>query len=149
MEVRIFFTECRNNCVCLVCHETVSVCKDYNADTETKHASTFDKLSEADRAEKVEQPEDSLATQQLYFKQAGKSNESITKASFEVALLIAKHSTPFSEDKFVKIVSQKWQNTFDPKRRRTSQTFPSLGILWQGESKSCRQILKDNWKRGH
>ena len=35
---------------------------------ETKHASTFNKLSEADRAEKAKQLEDSLATQQLYFK---------------------------------------------------------------------------------
>ena len=98
-----FFIGSRNNCVCLVCHETVSVYKEYNVKRhyETKHTSTFNKLSEADRAEKAKQLEDSLATQQLYFKQTRESNKSITKASLEVALLVAKHSKPFAEGELV------------------------------------------------
>ena len=44
-KLQYFFTESRNNCVCLVYHETVSMYKDYNVKRhfETKHASTFDK----------------------------------------------------------------------------------------------------------
>ena len=91
-KLQYFFTESRNNCVCLVCHETVSVYKEYNVKRhyETKYASTFNNLSEADHSEKAKELEDSLATQQLYFKRALKSSESITKASLEVALLVAK-----------------------------------------------------------
>ena len=72
-----------HNCVCLVCHETVSVYKEYNVKRhyETKHANTFNKLSEDDCAEKAKQLEDSLATQQLYFKPAHESNKSCFKAS--------------------------------------------------------------------
>ena len=53
--LQYFFTDSNSNCVCLVCHETVSVYKDYSVKRhfETKHASTFNKLSEADCAEKV------------------------------------------------------------------------------------------------
>ena len=103
-KLQYFFTESNNNCVCLVCHETISVYKDYNVKRhyETKHASTFDKLSEADCVEKVKQVEHSLATLQQYFKRAQESNESITKASLEVALLIAKHCRLFAEGKFIK-----------------------------------------------
>ena len=102
--LQYFFTESRNNCVCLVCHETVSVHKEYNEKRhyKTKHASTFNKLSEADRIEKAKQLEDSLATRELYFKRAHESNKSITKASLEVAFLVAKHSKPFAEGEFVK-----------------------------------------------
>ena len=106
-KLQYFFTESKNNCVCLVCYETVSVCKEYNVKRhyETKHASTF-KLSEADRAEKAKQPEDSLAAQQLYFKRAHESNKSITKfkTSLEVALLAAKRSKLFAEGEFFKPV---------------------------------------------
>ena len=104
VELQYFFTESNSNCVSLVCHETVSVYKDYNVKRhyKTKHASTFDKLSEADRAEVEKQLEHSVVTKQLYFKQAHESNKSITKASLEVALFIAKHCRPFPEDEFVK-----------------------------------------------
>ena len=80
-ELQYFFTESRNNCVCLVCHKTVSVYKEYNVKRhyEAKHASTFNKLSEAERAEEAKQLEDSLATQQLYFKRSHKSNEALLK----------------------------------------------------------------------
>ena len=69
---------------------------------ETKHSSTFNKLSEADRIEKAKQLDDSLATQEQYFKRAHESNKNITKASLEVALLVAKHNKPFAEGEFVK-----------------------------------------------
>ena len=103
-KLQYFFTESRNNCVCLVYHETVSVYKKYNKKRhyETKHASTFNKLSDADRIEKAKQLDDSLATQELYFKRAHESNKNIIKASLEVALLVAKHNKPFAEGEFVK-----------------------------------------------
>ena len=94
--------------------------KEYNVKRhyETKHASTFNKLSKADRAEKAKQLEDSLATQQLYFKQAHESNKSITKASLEVALLVAKHSKPFAEGEFVKTCVIKMAEYICPQKKK-------------------------------
>jgi len=119
-KLQYFFTESNNNCVCLVCHETVSVYKDYNIKRhyETKHASKFDKLSEAERAEKVKQLEVSLGTQQLCFKRAHESNESIAKASLEVALLVAKHSKPFAEGEFVKKCVMKMAEHICPPKKK-------------------------------
>ena len=75
-------------------------------------------VSEADRAEKAKQLGDSLATQQLYFKRAPKSSESITKASPEVALLVAKHSKPFAEGEFVKTCVMKMTEHICPKKKK-------------------------------
>ena len=94
--------------------------KEYNVKRhdETKHACTFNKLSEADSAEKAKQLEDSLATQQLYFKRAHESNESITKASLEVALLVAKHSKPFAEGEFVETCVMKMPEHIFPQKKK-------------------------------
>ena len=122
----IFFTESRNNCVCLVCHETVSVYKEYNIKRlyETKHASTFNKLSEADCAEKAKQLEDSLATQQLYFKPALESNKSITKANLKVALLVAKHSKPFAKGELQNLCYENGRTDLPSKKEGLRQRLP-------------------------
>ena len=85
---------------------------------ETKHASTFNKLSEADRIEKAKQLDDSLATQEQYFKRAHESNKNIPKASLEVALLVAKHSKPFAEGEFVKNLCYENGRTHLPQKKK-------------------------------
>lgn len=80
-----FFTEIRNNCVCLICQETVAVFKEFNIKRhyQTKHAS-YDKLNGNERSEKVKQLEAVLTAQQSFFTRARESNENATKASYEV-----------------------------------------------------------------
>lgn len=98
-----FFTEIRNNCVCLICQETVAVFKEFNIKRhyQTKHAS-YDKLTGNERGEKVKQLEAVLTAQQRFFTRARDSNENATKASCEVATLRAKHCKPFSDGEFIK-----------------------------------------------
>uniref|UniRef100_A0A8C6P2I3 SPIN-DOC-like zinc-finger domain-containing protein n=1 Tax=Nothobranchius furzeri TaxID=105023 RepID=A0A8C6P2I3_NOTFU len=98
-----FFTEIQNNCVCLICQETVAVFKEFNIKRhyQTKHAS-YDKLTGNERGEKVKQLEAVLTAQQRFFTRARDSNENATKASYEVATLIAKHCKPFTEGEFIK-----------------------------------------------
>ncbi|XP_070398336.1 general transcription factor II-I repeat domain-containing protein 2 [Nothobranchius furzeri] len=99
-----FFTEIRNNCVCLICQENVAVFKEFNIKRhyQTKHAS-YDKLTGNGRGEKVKQLEAVLTAQQRFFTRARESNENATKArSYEVAMLIAKHCKPFTEGEFIK-----------------------------------------------
>lgn len=99
-----FFTEIRNNCVCLICKETVAVFKEYNVKRHYQklHADMYDKITGKERSEKLKQLEASLISQQQYFARARESNENATKASYEVAALIAKHSKPFTEGEFIK-----------------------------------------------
>ena len=62
----------------------------------------YDKLKGKEHSEKVKQLGASVTSQQQYFARARESNESTTKASYEVATLTAKHSKPFSEVEFIK-----------------------------------------------
>ena len=57
-KLEYFFTEIRNNCVRLICKETVAVFKEFNIKRhyQTKHAN-YDKLTGDERREKLKQLE--------------------------------------------------------------------------------------------
>ncbi len=57
------------------------------------------KLSGSDRPEKLKQLEIVLGSQQQFFTRACDSNKNTTKASYEVAMLIAKQGKPFTLQK--------------------------------------------------
>ena len=101
-KLEYIFTEIRNNCVCLICQETVAVFKEFNIKRhyQTKHAN-YDKLTRDEHREKLKQLEAALTAQQRLFTRACESNENATKASYEVAMLIAKHCKPFTEGEFI------------------------------------------------
>ncbi|KAL3968683.1 KRAB domain-containing zinc finger protein [Sarotherodon galilaeus] len=119
-ELQYFFTEIRGNCVCLICKETVALFKDFNIRRhyETKHAATYNKLTGSERAEKVKQLQAALASQQRFFTRACETHENITKASYEVAMLIAKHGKPFTEGTFVKDCVMKMVENICPKKKQ-------------------------------
>lgn len=119
-ELQYFFTENQGNCVCLICKETVALFKDFNVKRhyQTKHANTYDKLTGSDRAEKVKQLQAALASQQRFFTRACKSTENITKASYEVAMLIAKHGKPFTEGTFIKDCVMKMVENICPEKKQ-------------------------------
>ena len=60
----------------------------------------------------------------MYFKWAHESNESITKASLEVALLVSKHSKPFAKDEFLKTcIMKKAEHVCPQKKKDFSNVF--------------------------
>ena len=63
----------------------------------------YDKLTGKECSEKVKQLGASLTSQQQYFARAQESYESTTKASYEVAMLITKHSKPVTEGNLSKV----------------------------------------------
>lgn len=63
---------------------------------------TYNKLTGSCRAEKVNRLIAALVSQQRFFSRAHESNKNTTKASYEVAMLIAKHGKPFMEGEFIK-----------------------------------------------
>lgn len=118
-KLEYFVTEIRNNCVCLICQETVAVFKEYNIKRhyQTKHAN-YDKLNGNQRGEKVKQLEAVLTAQQRFFTRARESNENATKASYEVATLIAKHCKPFTEGEFIKDCGKKMLEKICPAKKQ-------------------------------
>lgn len=118
-KMEYFFTEIRNNCVCLICQETVAVFKEFNIKRhyQTKHAN-YDKLAGNQRREKLKQLEAVLMAQQRFFTRARESNENATKASYEVATLIAKHCKPFTEGEFIKDCVMKMVEKICPEKKQ-------------------------------
>lgn len=68
---------------------------------QTKHAN-YDMLGGNKCSKKLKQLEAALTAQHCFFTRACESNENATKASYEGAMLIAKHCKPFTEDEFIK-----------------------------------------------
>ncbi|XP_073670885.1 general transcription factor II-I repeat domain-containing protein 2 [Paramisgurnus dabryanus] len=147
-----FFTESHNNCVCLICNETVSVMKEYNVKRhyEAKHANSYQKFSDSEREDKVKQLEASLVSQQRLFIRAKESNENITRASYEVAILIAKHGKPFSEGEFVQECVMKIAENICPDKK---QEFANLCLARNTIARRIEEISSDIkkqvTKRGH
>ncbi|KAL3977581.1 hypothetical protein ACER0C_018643 [Sarotherodon galilaeus] len=106
-DVQYCFTEIQGNCVCLICKET-----------ETKHAATYNKLTGSERAKEVKQIQAALASQQRFFTRACETHENITKASYKVAMLIAKHGKPFTEGTFVKVCVMKMMENICLERKQ-------------------------------
>ena len=85
---------------------------------QTTHANAYNKFTGSDRAEKVEQLEAGLVSQQRLFTKVRDSVENSTKASYEVAMLIAKHGKPFTEGEFVKDCVMKMVDNICPEKQQ-------------------------------
>ncbi|KAI7790853.1 putative general transcription factor II-I repeat domain-containing protein 2-like [Triplophysa rosa] len=90
---KYFFTSIGQKAVCLICHESIAVFKDYNLSRHfsSKHSNYAVNLSSAEKANKALKLATNLKAQQNTF----------TKY-YVVAHKIAKHSKPFSDGEFVK-----------------------------------------------
>ena len=136
-----FFTELRYNCVCLICQETVAVFKEFNIKRhyQTKHAS-YDNLTGNVRREKLKQLEAGLTAQQRFFTRASESNENATKASYEVATLIAKHCKPFTEGEFIKDCVMRMVENICPEKK---QQFANVCLARSTVSRRIEEVSAD------
>lgn len=106
--------------ICLVCQKSVAVAKEFNIKRhyQTNHANAYDKFTGSDRSEKLKQLEAVLASQQRLFTQARESNLNSTKASYKVAILIAKRGKPFTEGEFIKDCVMKMVDNIFPEKKQ-------------------------------
>ncbi|KAK7881164.1 hypothetical protein WMY93_029573 [Mugilogobius chulae] len=102
--VKYFFTEVRAKAVCLICHETIAVFKEYNISRHftTKHRNYASHQSVQERAATAERLTNNLQSQQNILVRQSTVQEASTKASYVLAYKIAKASKPFSEGEFMK-----------------------------------------------
>ncbi|XP_077340540.1 general transcription factor II-I repeat domain-containing protein 2-like [Lithobates pipiens] len=140
-KVEYFFTEIRNHCVFLICQETVAVYKEFNVKRhyQSRH-STYDKLTGRDRSEKLKQLEAVLMSQQRFFTRARESNENATKASYEVATLIAKNCKSFAEGDFIKECVMKMVENICPEKK---QEFANICLARNTVARRIEEISSD------
>ncbi|KAL3869600.1 hypothetical protein ACJMK2_042267 [Sinanodonta woodiana] len=103
-ELNYFFVEHRDAPVCLICNESVAIMKDYNLKCyyETHHYHVFGKFEGRMREDKLASLEKNLAAQQNIFKKCLWQTDAALRASYEVAVAIAKQGKPFTDGEFIK-----------------------------------------------
>ncbi|XP_068209241.1 general transcription factor II-I repeat domain-containing protein 2-like [Palaemon carinicauda] len=101
---RYFFTDVGVKAVCLICHDTVAVFKEYNLKRhfQTKHTNFGSNLSKQELQKKATDLMKSLKKQQKVFEKTSSLQRNATKASFVLANKIAKQNKSFAEAEFIK-----------------------------------------------
>ena len=98
-EADYLFTEFKGKPMCLVCLETLSAMKDFNISRHynTLHKVKYEKYTAAARAAVVVDLKSKVHQQQRLFTGATTTQESSLKASYAVALELAKAKKPLSD----------------------------------------------------
>ncbi|UYV62708.1 EPM2AIP1 [Cordylochernes scorpioides] len=102
--IQYFVIESSNKALCLICNESIAVLKEYNMKRhyETKHSQNYSKYTGIMRTEKFEALKRGLKSQQSLFTKVKTEQEAATRASFRVALEIAKRGKPFTDGEMIK-----------------------------------------------
>ena len=100
----VVFLDVGVKAVCLICHETVAVFKEYYLKWhfQTKHANFGHNLSKQELPKKATDLVKCLKEQQTVFEKASSLQRNVTKASFILANKIAKQNKSFAEAIFIK-----------------------------------------------
>ncbi|UYV67485.1 EPM2AIP1 [Cordylochernes scorpioides] len=101
--IQYFVIESSNKALCLICNESIAFLKEYNMKRhyETKHSQNYSKYTGIVRTEKFEALKRGLKSQQSLFTKVKTEQEAATRASFRVALEIAKRGKPFTDGEMI------------------------------------------------
>ncbi|XP_076056619.1 general transcription factor II-I repeat domain-containing protein 2-like [Oratosquilla oratoria] len=101
---KYFFTDVGVKAVCLICHETVAVFKEYNLKRhfQTKHANFGLNLSKQELHKKATDMVKKFKQQQIILGETIHLQKNAIKASFVLANEIAKQNKSFAEAEFIK-----------------------------------------------
>jgi hypothetical protein len=99
-----FFVQNKDEAVCLVCKDSVSVFKESNIKQhyDARHKEKYDVFQGQVRTQKSKSLQKALLEQQNVFKSRVNENLAAVRASFHVAKLIAQEGRPFTDGEFVK-----------------------------------------------
>lgn len=103
-EIKYFCSELNGKITCLICKAVISAAKEYNVKRHytSNHGKQYDSHTDEIREEKLNLLKTTLYSQQESIRKFVKSNQSVTKASYEICYLLAKHSKPFSDGSIIK-----------------------------------------------
>jgi len=120
-----FFTEVRDKIQCLICQQTIAVPKEFNLRRhyETMHREKYDKYTGKIRDEKVNQLKIGFDKQRNFFSNLSKFAENSVKTSFELSLMIAESSRPFTEGPFIKECFLKASEILIPDKKKLFESI--------------------------
>ncbi|CAM1317975.1 EPM2AIP1 (predicted) [Pycnogonum litorale] len=101
---KYFFTDVGSEAVCLICHASIAVFKEYNLKRhfQTKRSNFGKNLSESELQRKANEMLRNLQQEETTFVKQSKVQETATNASFVVAHRIAQRNKAFSDAEFLK-----------------------------------------------
>ena len=119
--------------VCLICCESLSVMKEFNCRRhyETKHAADYNELNNDKRRKKIDQLKKAMLAEQSFFTRKSQESQCLTRASCNIAQLIAKSSRPFTDGDFVKECIQSICTKICPEKSSLFNKVPSSRMTIQ------------------
>jgi hypothetical protein len=141
-ELNYFFVEHRGAPVCLICNESVAIMKDYNLRRhyETRHNDDFGKFEGRMREDKLASLKKNLAAQQNIFKKVLRQTDAAMRASYEVAVAIAKQGKPFTDGEFVKSCMMKVVEHICPEKK---EQFGTISLSKQTVTRRVEDIASN------
>ena len=100
--------------------------KEYNLRRhyQSKNQRTYSRFEGNMREEKLEKLRQSINSQRSIFTKASKQNESITRASFKVAYILAKNGKPFTDGEIAKNCLLEIVDELCPEKSNAIKTIP-------------------------
>ena len=141
-EIKYFFIENKRKPICLICNESIAVCKEYNLKRhyETQHSKDYAHLSEEIRKNKLLELKENLKKQQLLFVKQSDENELMVKTNYIISGKIAKASKTFSEGEFLKDCMIAAADIICPKMKNT---FANLSLSRRTVTERCEEIANN------
>ena len=101
--MQYWFIESNGKSLCLICQDTISVVKEYNLKRhyKSRHEAKYDNIRGQRREDKIQQLTKSVSRQQTAITRLRGVDDSV-KASYMIALDIAKNMKSFSDGNFIK-----------------------------------------------
>lgn len=101
---KYFFIESNGNPLCLICHKSIAVLKEYNLRRhfDTNHEKSISLLNEDQKLRKLTTLKSSLQGQRNIFKKSENESKLVTSISFEISELIARKKKPFLDGDYIK-----------------------------------------------
>lgn len=126
LEIAYFFMEWKGKPLCLICNQTIAVCKEFNLKRhyDTNHKAKFESYTENIRIDKLLSLKSKLQGQQSMFTKAKTESEDALKSSFIIALEITKRSKPFTDGDFIKECMLKVADVSFPSQKSIIQNIP-------------------------
>ncbi|XP_075053814.1 general transcription factor II-I repeat domain-containing protein 2-like [Mixophyes fleayi] len=143
-----FFVESNSKAICLICKELVPVFKNYNLKSHylTRHGAQFSVYEGMCRKDKITELQKKLASEQNYFKKVLIQSDSIVKASYVVANLIAKKSKPYYDGEFIKQCMESVADIICPDKKgdfsKISLSHQTIARRIDDIGKSIEKVLK-------
>jgi hypothetical protein len=147
--INYFFVEFKTKPICLICNNSVSVLKEYNIKRhyEAKHANEFDKYKGQFRQDQVNDLKRILSAQRQIFTRAAQESTCYVKASYAVAMILAKKSKPYSDGEMVKECLESVVEILCPEKKKD---FSKISLSRQTITRRVDDIgkhIEDNLKK--